>query len=52
MPLLKTPDGDDLLNFLETRAAFDARAGGLDHFGLHLPRGRYRRVLHVSRTPG
>ncbi len=37
MLFLETPKGADLLNFVETRRAFDPAAGGLDHFGLHVP---------------
>jgi len=42
MTFLTTPDGDDLLNFIKTRGAFDPGAGGLDHFGIHVPRGRWK----------
>jgi catechol 2,3-dioxygenase-like lactoylglutathione lyase family enzyme len=45
MLFLRTPGADDLLNFVETRAAFDPRAGGLDHFGLRVPGARWRQVL-------
>ena len=44
MLFLETPGGEDLLNFVETRRKFDAAAGGLDHFGLHVPRSRWRKV--------
>src|SRR2546426_11614626 len=40
MLFLRTPAGDDLLNFVETRRAFDPKAGGFDPFGLPVPRGR------------
>lgn len=42
MLFLETPGGDDLLNFVGTRGNFDPQAGGLDHFGLHVPRGRWK----------
>jgi catechol 2,3-dioxygenase-like lactoylglutathione lyase family enzyme len=42
MLFLTTPGGDDLLNFVETRRPFDPEAGGLDHFGLHVPAARWR----------
>ena len=44
MVFLRTPGTDDLLNFVETRRAFDPKAGGLDHIGLHLTRARWREV--------
>ena len=44
MAFLKTPDGDDLLNFIKARTAFDPRAGGLDHFGIHVPRDRWKKL--------
>src|SRR2546427_5882785 len=37
MLFLRTPAGDDLLNFVETRRTFDPKAGGFDHFGFHVP---------------
>lgn len=52
MLFLRTPDGDDLLNFVQTRARFDPWAGGFDHFGLHLPRGRYREVVARLKRSG
>jgi catechol 2,3-dioxygenase-like lactoylglutathione lyase family enzyme len=44
MIFLKTPGGDDLLNFVSTRKAFDAKAGGLDHFGVHIPREHWKKL--------
>lgn len=44
MLFLRTPGGDDLLNFVETRRPFDPAAGGLDHFGLRVPRARWAAV--------
>ena len=44
MLFLETPGGEDLLNFVETRRRFDPAAGGLDHFGLHVPRGRWKQL--------
>ncbi|MBI1777449.1 MAG: VOC family protein [Proteobacteria bacterium] len=37
MLFLKTPGGEDLLNFMATREPFDPEAGGFDHFGLRVP---------------
>jgi len=38
--------------FLETPASedrtFDPAAGGLDHFGLHVPRGRWKQIYTVE----
>jgi len=42
MIFLRTPGGDDLLNFVGTRQRSDLRGGGFDHFGLRVPRGRWR----------
>jgi catechol 2,3-dioxygenase-like lactoylglutathione lyase family enzyme len=33
MLFLETPGGDDILNFIATRHAFDPGAGGFDHIG-------------------
>ena len=49
MLFLQTPGGDDLLNFVATRAAFDPAAGGLDHFGLRVPGVRWRSTLAALR---
>ncbi|MBI4638610.1 MAG: VOC family protein [Candidatus Rokubacteria bacterium] len=54
MIFLQTPGGSDLLNFVETRRPFDPGAGGLDHFGLHLSRARWKKVraaLRRARVP-
>jgi len=45
MVFLRTPGGADLLNFVETRRAFDPGAGGFDHLGLHVPRARWKATL-------
>ena len=37
MLFLETRGGQDLLNFVGTRAHFDPDAGGFEHFGLHFP---------------
>ncbi len=52
MIFLETPGGRDLLNFVPTRRRFDPRAGGLDHFGLHVPRARWRSVCERVRRAG
>ena len=40
MLFLETPGGNDLLNFVPSRT-FNARAGGLDHFGLQVPKAAW-----------
>jgi catechol 2,3-dioxygenase-like lactoylglutathione lyase family enzyme len=52
MLFLRTPRGDDLLNFVETRRPFDPQAGGFDHFGLHLSAARWRMVRERLRQAG
>jgi catechol 2,3-dioxygenase-like lactoylglutathione lyase family enzyme len=44
MLFLETPGGQDLLNFVETRRAFDPRRGGFEHFGLSVTPARFRRL--------
>ncbi len=44
MLFLETPGGRDLVNFTETRRPFDPAAGGLDHFGLHVPRVLWKKI--------
>ena len=36
MLFLQTPSGGDILNFIGTEERFDPRAGGFDHFGIHV----------------
>ena len=52
MLFLRTPGRDDLLNFVGTRREFDPKAGGLDHFGLHVPRARWPRVRDRLKRAG
>lgn len=44
MLFLETAGGGDLLNFVERRRRFDPRGGGLDHFGLHVPRAEWTKL--------
>jgi catechol 2,3-dioxygenase-like lactoylglutathione lyase family enzyme len=44
MLFLQTRGGDDLLNFMGTRKAFDPALGGFDHFGLHMPKAEWKRM--------
>ncbi|HET7875484.1 MAG TPA: VOC family protein [Methylomirabilota bacterium] len=52
MLFLETPRGGDLLNFVEVRRRVDPEAGGLDHFGLHVPRRRFRGLVERLRRAG
>jgi catechol-2,3-dioxygenase len=52
MIFLRTPGSSDLLNFVETRRAFDPKASGLDHFGLHLTPARWKRVRERLKREG
>ncbi|HEY7140890.1 MAG TPA: VOC family protein [Methylomirabilota bacterium] len=45
MLFLESPGGDDLLNFVAARRAFDAGAGGLDHLGLRVPAAEWRATM-------
>jgi catechol 2,3-dioxygenase-like lactoylglutathione lyase family enzyme len=44
MLFLETKGGQDLLNFVGTRARFDVDAGGFDHFGLHFSRAEWKKA--------
>jgi catechol 2,3-dioxygenase-like lactoylglutathione lyase family enzyme len=44
MLFLETAGGQDLLNFVGTRARFDPGAGGFDHFGLHFSRAEWTKI--------
>jgi catechol-2,3-dioxygenase len=52
MIFLRTPGSSDLLNFVATKQAFDPRASGLDHFGLHLTRARWKRLRERLKQAG
>lgn len=52
MTFLRSPGGDDLLNFVRTRERFDPAAGGLEHFGIHVPRPQWRTLLDSLRRAG
>ena len=45
MLFLESPGAGDLLNFVATRRAFDAAAGGFDHLGLRVPSAEWRAVM-------
>ncbi len=44
MVFLRSPGGDDLLNFIEIKTPFDPEAGGFDHFGLHFARAEWKKI--------
>ncbi len=52
MLFLQTPDGNDVLNFIETKKRFDPHAGGLHHFGFHVPAGEWRKLLARLKRAG
>jgi catechol 2,3-dioxygenase-like lactoylglutathione lyase family enzyme len=52
MIFLRTPGSRDLLNFVETKRSFDPKAGGFDHFGLHLSPARWKRVRERLKRAG
>jgi catechol 2,3-dioxygenase-like lactoylglutathione lyase family enzyme len=52
MIFLETPGGRDLLNFVGTRRRFDPDAGGLDHFGLHVPPAKWKAVCERVKRAG
>ncbi len=52
MLFLQTPHGDDVLNFIETKKRFTPSAGGLHHFGFHVPTSEWREVLARLRRAG
>jgi len=44
MIFLRSPGGDDVLNFIETTTPIDPEAGGFDHFGLHFTRAEWKKI--------
>jgi len=52
MLFLQTPGNDDLLNFVETRGKLDPDAGGFDHFGIHVPPARWRKLQERVKRAG
>jgi catechol 2,3-dioxygenase-like lactoylglutathione lyase family enzyme len=52
MLFLESPGGQDLLNFIEARKPFDPAAGGLDHFGIHVPPRRVPALQKRLKTAG
>lgn len=52
MVFLKSPGETDILNFCQVARGFDPAAGGLDHFGLHVERRRFRTLRDRVRTAG
>jgi catechol-2,3-dioxygenase len=52
MVFLRTPGGEDLLDFWQTSRRFDPAAGGLDHFGVHVDRKRFLTLKGRLRAAG
>ncbi len=52
MLFLQTPGGDDLLNFVATRETFSPNGGGFDHFGIHVPRERWKTLQERLKREG
>jgi len=52
MIFLKTPGGEDLLDFCQVPERFDPAAGGLDHFGIHVDRKRFRALKEQLKAEG
>ncbi len=50
MVFLRSPGGADVLDFRQVSRRFDPEAGGLDHFGLHVDRKRFRSLRDRLRT--
>ena len=42
MVFLQSPGGSDVLDFCQVSERFDPEGGGLDHFGVHVNRERFR----------
>lgn len=52
MVFLRSPGGEDLLNFCRVSRRFDPAAGGLDHFGIEMDRKRFRAVKDRLKVDG
>ncbi len=52
MLFLETAGGRDLLNFIGVSTRVDPRAGGLDHFGLHVTPGRFAALRRRLKAAG
>ncbi len=52
MVFLESAGGSDLLNFCQVFKRFDPEAGGLDHFGIHVDRKRFRSIRDRLKTDG
>jgi len=50
MVFLRSPGGADVLDFRQVSRRFDPEAGGLDHFGLHVDRKRFRSLRDRLKT--
>lgn len=45
MTFIATPGGEDLINFVATDKRFRPESGGLDHFGIAVPRPAWAKTL-------
>ncbi len=52
MVFLKSPGEEDVLDFCQVPRGFDPKAGGLDHFGLHVDRRRLRALRERLKAAG
>ncbi len=52
MVFLKSPGGNDLLDFCQVSEPFDPEAGGLDHLGIHVDRRRFRSLQDRLKAAG
>ena len=52
MVFFESPGESDVLNFCRTSRRFDPEAGGLDHFGLHVDRKRFRSLQEQLKAAG
>jgi catechol 2,3-dioxygenase-like lactoylglutathione lyase family enzyme len=52
MTFLRSPGGEDLLDFCKVSRRFDPSAGGLDHFGVHVDRRRFRALKERLKAEG
>lgn len=52
MVFFESPGESDVLNFCQVARRFDPESGGLDHFGLHVDRRRFRSLQERLKAAG
>ncbi|MBI2370041.1 MAG: VOC family protein [Deltaproteobacteria bacterium] len=52
MLFLRSPGEEDVLDFCQVSEPFDPKAGGLDHFGLHVDRQRFHDLREKLKAEG